>query len=135
MDLSHCSSKASVKAYGKDELPAALAGCNLVVIPAGVPRKPGMTRDDLFKVNAGIVRNICKGVAQACPRAWVAIITNPVNSTVPIAAEVLKREGCYNPKILFGVTTLDVVRARTFVAEILGIDPKMVRLPVKVPCD
>ena len=64
VDLSHCSSKASVKAYGKEELPAALAGCHLVVIPAGVPRKPGMTRDDLFNINAGIVRNICKGVAQ-----------------------------------------------------------------------
>jgi malate/lactate dehydrogenase len=64
VDLSHCSSKARVKAYGKDDLPAALLGCHLVVIPAGVPRKPGMTRDDLFNINAGIVRNICKGVSQ-----------------------------------------------------------------------
>jgi lactate/malate dehydrogenase, NAD binding domain len=65
VDLSHCSSRASCKAYGKEELAAALQGCHLVVIPAGVPRKPGMTRDDLFNINAGIVRNICKGVAQA----------------------------------------------------------------------
>jgi malate/lactate dehydrogenase len=64
VDLSHCSSKATVKAYGKEELPAALKGCHLVVIPAGVPRKPGMTRDDLFNINAGIVRTICKGIAQ-----------------------------------------------------------------------
>ena len=43
-----------VKAYtGADELAAALKGCELVVIPAGVPRKPGMTRDDLFNINAG----------------------------------------------------------------------------------
>ena len=65
--------------------------------------------------------------AQACPTAWVTIITNPVNSTVPIAAEVLKDAGCFNPQTLFGVTTLDVVRARTFVAEILRVDPDMVR--------
>jgi hypothetical protein len=64
---------------------------------------------------------------QTCPTAWVAIITNPVNSTVPIAAEVLKAAGCFNPQTLFGVTTLDVVRARTFVAEILQVDPAMVR--------
>ena len=64
VDLSHCSSKTRVTAHGKDDLPAALAGCHLVVIPAGVPRKPGMTRDDLFNINAGIVRNICKGIAQ-----------------------------------------------------------------------
>jgi hypothetical protein len=46
---------AQVKAYtGAEELAAALKGCELVVIPAGVPRKPGMTRDDLFNINAGI---------------------------------------------------------------------------------
>lgn len=53
MDLSHCSSKAKVTAHGKDGLNDALSSCQLVVIPAGVPRKPGMTRDDLFNINAG----------------------------------------------------------------------------------
>jgi malate dehydrogenase len=47
----------------------------------------------------------------------VLIISNPVNSTVPIFAEVLKRHNVFNPKKVFGVTTLDVVRANTFVAE------------------
>lgn len=47
-----------------------------------------MTRDDLFNINAGIVKTLCDGVAKHCPDAWVAIISNPVNSTVPIAAEV-----------------------------------------------
>lgn len=78
---------------GDAELEACLTGCDLVVIPAGVPRKPGMTRDDLFNINAGIVASLCEGVAAACPDAWVAIISNPVNSTVPIAAEVFKRAG------------------------------------------
>ena len=50
------------------------------------------------------------------------IISNPVNSTVPIFAEVLKKHGAYNPAKLMGVTTLDVVRANTFVAEKLGQD-------------
>ena len=52
----------------------------------------------------------------------MAIISNPVNSTVPIAAEVLKKAGVYNPKKLAGVTTLDVCRANTFVAEATGAD-------------
>lgn len=69
----------------------------LVIIPAGIPRKPGMTRDDLFKINAGIVKTLVQGIADTCPNAWVAIISNPVNSTVPIAAEVLKKAGeCLN---------------------------------------
>lgn len=69
------------------------------MIPAGVPRKPGMTRDDLFATNAGIVRDLIKGCAKACPKAMIGIITNPVNSTVPIAAEVLKKVS-YQYKLL-----------------------------------
>merc|ERR1719253_179336 len=60
----------------------------------------------------------------------IAIISNPVNSTVPIAAEVLKKAGVYNPKKLVGVTTLDVCRANTFVATSMGLDPKDVNVTV-----
>merc|ERR1712137_1322456 len=70
------------------------------------------------------------GCAEACPNAAILIISNPVNSTVPIAAEVLKQKGVYNPKKLFGVTTLDVVRARTFVANARNRDPALVTVPV-----
>ena len=76
-----------------------------------------MTRDDLFNVNASVVKKLTESIAKNCPKALVAIITNPVNSTVAIAAETLKKAGVYDPKRLFGVTTLDVTRARTFVAE------------------
>jgi len=58
------------------------AGSDVVVIPAGVPRKPGMTRDDLFNVNAGIIKDISNSIAKNCPKALVAIITNPVNTCV-----------------------------------------------------
>lgn len=63
----------------------------VVIIPAGVPRKPGMSRDDLFNVNAGVVKAIAESISRSCPKALVGIITNPVNSCVPIAAEVLKK--------------------------------------------
>ncbi|GAB4847163.1 hypothetical protein Ancab_026174 [Ancistrocladus abbreviatus] len=101
--------------HGQQQLEDALTGMDLVIIPAGVPRKPGMTRDDLFNINAGIVRTLCEGITKCCPRAIVNLISNPVNSTVPIAAEVFKKAGTYDPKRLLGVTTLDVVRANTFV--------------------
>ncbi|KAF2404197.1 malate dehydrogenase [Trichodelitschia bisporula] len=132
-DLSHISSPATTAGYlpQEDGLKKAFTGADIVVIPAGIPRKPGMTRDDLFKINAGIVRDLVKGVAEYCPNAFVLIISNPVNSTVPIAAEVLKNAGVFNPKKLFGVTTLDVVRAETFVAEIVGEkNPAKLTIPV-----
>lgn len=109
---------------------AALEGADLVIIPAGVPRKPGMTRDDLFNINAGIVKALVEGVAKHCPNAILNIISNPVNSTVPIAAEVLKASGVYDPRKVMGVTTLDIVRANTFVAEAKGLDTKDVDVPV-----
>ncbi|KAG2584106.1 malate dehydrogenase, chloroplastic-like [Panicum virgatum] len=117
-DLSHCNTPAQVLDFtGPSELANCLKGVDVVVIPAGVPRKPGMTRDDLFNINASIVKSLVEAVADNCPDAFIHIISNPVNSTVPIAAEVLKQKGVYNPKKLFGVTTLDVVRANTFVAQ------------------
>ena len=89
-----------------------------------------MTRDDLFKINAGIVKDLVTAAADACPGALLNVISNPVNSTVPIAAEVLKAKGVYDPRRLFGVTTLDVVRARTFYAGATGADVKTVEVPV-----
>lgn len=116
-DLSHINTTGQVKGYAKDDLAEALKGCHAVVIPAGVPRKPGMTRDDLFNTNATIVAGLAEACAKHCPDAFFAIISNPVNSTVPIFRQVLKKHNVYNPKKLFGVTTLDVTRANTFVAE------------------
>ena len=90
-----------------------------------------MTRDDLFKINAGIVRDLVKGISEFCPKAFILIISNPVNSTVPIAAEILKKAGVFDPVRLFGVTTLDVVRAETFVQDITGErDPTKTVIPV-----
>jgi len=130
-DCSHVNTGAQVTGHvGPEQLDDALKDCDVVVIPAGVPRKPGMTRDDLFAINAGIVAGLVEGVAKNCPNAIITMISNPVNSTVPIAAEVLKKHGVYNPKKLFGVTTLDVVRAKTFYAEKNGLDVNTVDVPV-----
>merc|ERR1719318_2055423 len=94
-----------------------------------MPRKPGMSRDDLFNTNASIAMNLADACARNCPDAVVGIITNPVNSTVPIAHEVYKKHGLNSDKIL-GVTTLDVVRANTFIAELKGLDVAKTNVPV-----
>ncbi|MGX9419413.1 malate dehydrogenase [Vibrio sp. RC27] len=129
-DLSHIPTPVSIKGYcGEDPTPA-LEGAEVVLISAGVARKPGMDRADLFNVNAGIVRSLAEKIAAVCPTACVGIITNPVNTTVPIAAEVLKKAGVYNKNKLFGITTLDVIRSETFVAELKGKDPLSLNVPV-----
>lgn len=57
-----------MKGYaGEEQLGQALEGSDVVIIPAGVPRKPGMSRDDLFAINAGIVKSLCEAIAKYCP--------------------------------------------------------------------
>jgi len=140
-DLSHIPTKAQVtgrlpspiswpSTAVNENLGTILDKADVVIIPAGVPRKPGMTRDDLFNTNASIVRSLAEACAEHCPNAILGIISNPVNSTVPIAAEVFKQKGVYNPKKIVGVTTLDVVRANTFLAANEGLDPKDVNVTV-----
>ena len=74
-DISHCNTPAKVTGHvGMDELGNALKGCKVVVIPAGVPRKPGMTRDDLFNVNASIVMGLAEGCAKHCPDACFLVV-------------------------------------------------------------
>jgi malate dehydrogenase len=109
-DISHCNTNAKVRGYvGMEEATKALDGVQVVVIPAGVPRKPGMTRDDLFNTNASIVKGLAEACAIACPKAMFLVISNPVNSTVPIFAETLKKKGI---KIIYG--TVDRILILTY---------------------
>jgi malate dehydrogenase len=135
-DLSHLDKKSSVKGYvmevGKqpiDHLEECLTGCNLVMVPAGMPRKPGQTRDDLFKINADIAKGIVDACAKFCPEAVLALIVNPVNSIVPAMAELYAKKGL-DPLKIVGVSTLDCVRAAKFVGEITGKNPNFINVPV-----
>jgi len=135
-DLSHIEKKCAVKGYvmevGKnpiDYTEEALTGCSLVLIPAGMPRKPGQTRDDLFKINADIAKGLVEACAKYCPDAMLALIVNPVNSIVPAMAELYKKKGL-DPMKIVGVTTLDCVRANKFVGEITGKNPSYINVPV-----
>jgi len=131
-DLSHIQTRARVTGYvGPDQLEECLQGADIVLVPAGVARNHGtMKMNDLFNANCAIVATIAAAAAKVCPDAMMAIITNPVNSTVPIACEVYKKAGVFDPKRIFGVTTLDAVRANTFIGQIKGVDPLDVECPV-----
>lgn len=135
-DLGHLERKCSVKGYvmeaGQKEiehLEECLTGCHLVLVPAGMPRKPGMTRDDLFKANAGIAKGLVEACSKFCPDAVLGLIVNPVNSIVPAMAELYRRKGL-DPAKIVGVTTLDAVRANKFVGDITGKNPNFVNVPV-----
>jgi len=137
-DLSHVERRCKVKAYvldpnanqkPVDHLAECLGGCHLVLVPAGVPRKPGMDRADFLNINIGIARDIVEACARYCPNAIVGLIVNPVNSVVPAMAELYKQKGL-DPKKICGVTTLDGVRANKFVHEVTGAPLSSINVPV-----
>jgi len=133
-DLSHLESKCKVtsltlelnKDKAVDVAADALRGCHLVLVPAGVPRKPGQDRKDLLNINAGIAKGTVEAVAKFCPNAVVGLIVNPVNSVVPAMCELWKKAGL-DPRRIVGISTLDIVRANKFVQEITG---KPAQIPV-----
>jgi len=130
-DLSHIPTPIQVKGYvGDAQLDEAVKGADIIVIPAGVPRKPGMTRDDLFNTNAGIVYKLATSIAKNAANSHVLIISNPVNSTVPIVAETFKKHGVQSTKKVYGVSTLDILRANTFYGEAKGMDPSKLEVTV-----
>jgi len=135
-DLGHLERKSEVKGYQMDlgakpieNLEECLTGCHLVLIPAGMPRKPGQTRDDLFKINADIAKGIVEACAKFCPEAMLGMIVNPVNSVVPAMAELYKKKGL-DPMKIVGISTLDVVRANKFVGQETGKNPNFINVPV-----
>lgn len=135
-DLSHLEKGSKVAGFALDtEKPAVdqledcLKGTHLVLIPAGVPRKPGQTRDDLFAINAGIAKGLVEACAKHCPQAVLGIIVNPVNSVVPAMGEFYAKKGL-DPLKIVGVTTLDTVRANKFVSEKTGKPVSDIQIPV-----
>ena len=94
------------------------AGSDLVVITSGIARKPGMSRDDLLKTNAGIVGEVTESVAKASPNAILVVVSNPLDAMVTLAHRV---SGFPKERVVGMAGVLDSARYRTFIAKELGV--------------
>jgi malate dehydrogenase len=94
------------------------AGSDVVVITAGIPRKPGMSRDDLLQTNARIVGSVAEEIKQTSPEAIVIVVSNPLDAMVQRALQVT---GFAPQKVLGQAGVLDTARFRTFIAAELGV--------------
>lgn len=111
---------ASVRVVGTNDY-AETAGSQVIVVPAGMPRKPGMSRDDLLKVNNDIVSSVVKQAHAASPDAVIIVVTNPVDVMTYVA---WKASGLPPAKVMGMAGVLDSARFRTFLAMELGVSPK-----------
>jgi malate dehydrogenase len=94
------------------------AGSDVIVVTSGLPRTPGMSRDDLLAKNAGIVRSVVQQAAQHSPGAILIIVTNPLDAMCHVALEA----SAFSPERVIGMAgVLDSARFRTFIAQELGV--------------
>ena len=97
---------------------ADIKGADVVIITAGVPRKPGMSRDDLLGINSKIVKQVAEGVKAHAPNAFVIVITNPLD----VMVWVFQQASGLNPKKVVGMAgVLDSARFRHFLAEAMNV--------------
>jgi malate dehydrogenase len=99
------------------------AGSDVVVITAGFPRQPGMSRMDLLGKNAGIVREVVEKIVPGSPNAILIVVTNPLDEMTFLAAEV---SGFPKERVMGMAGVLDSARLRAFIAEELGVSPLVV---------
>ncbi|MDX2114412.1 MAG: malate dehydrogenase [Planctomycetota bacterium] len=95
-----------------------IEGSDIVIVTAGMPRKPGMSRDDLIQVNVGIVRSVCEQIKKFAPESIVIVVSNPLDAMVYTAWKVT---GFPTHRIMGQAGALDVARFREFIAMELGV--------------
>jgi len=95
-----------------------LKGADVVIVTAGVPRKPGMSRDDLIGINTKVITDVGQAIKKHCPKAFVIVITNPLDAMVWVMREA---SGLPHAKVVGMAGVLDSARFRYFLAEEFGV--------------
>ncbi len=101
-----------------------IADSDVVIITAGIPRKPGMSRDDLLATNSKIMKEVCQGVRQYAPNSVAIIVSNPLDAMAFVAKETL---GFPRERVIGMAGVLDGARFRTFISEELNVSVKDVQ--------
>nr|4PLH_A Chain A, malate dehydrogenase [Apicomplexa]4PLH_B Chain B, malate dehydrogenase [Apicomplexa]4PLH_C Chain C, malate dehydrogenase [Apicomplexa]4PLH_D Chain D, malate dehydrogenase [Apicomplexa]4PLW_A Chain A, malate dehydrogenase [Apicomplexa]4PLW_B Chain B, malate dehydrogenase [Apicomplexa]4PLW_C Chain C, malate dehydrogenase [Apicomplexa]4PLW_D Chain D, malate dehydrogenase [Apicomplexa] len=128
LDISHSSPimGSNVKITGTNNYED-IKGSDVVIITAGIPRKPGMSRDDLLSVNAKIMKDVAENIKKYCPNAFVIVVTNPLDVMVYV---LHKYSGLPHNKVCGMAGVLDSSRFRYFLAEKLNVSPNDVQAMV-----
>ncbi len=128
LDLSHCTPvfQGSVSIKGTNSYED-IKGADVCIVTAGIARKPGMSRDDLLKTNADIMKSVAKGIKEYAPKSFVIVVSNPLDAMVTLC----QRETGLPANMVVGMAgVLDSARYRAFLAEEIGVSPSSVNAMV-----
>jgi malate dehydrogenase len=119
LDLTQCGPwEGFNNTFVASDKPEAMQDADVVVMTAGVPRKPGQTREELIGINAGIVRTICGDVKKYAPNAILIVVSNPLDAMVYVAKQVT---GFPRERVIGSAGVLDSARFRTYLATAAGV--------------
>ena len=120
LDLTQCSPWEGFNntSFVASDKPEAMEGADIVVMTAGVPRKPGQSREELIGINSGIVRDICANVKKFAPGAILIVVSNPLDAMVFVAKQVT---GFPRERVIGSAGVLDSARFRTYLALAAGV--------------
>lgn len=100
-----------------------IAGADVCIVTAGIPRKPGMSRDDLLATNSKIMTSVAQGIRENAPKSFVIVISNPLDAMVTLC----QRETGFQPHMVVGMAgVLDSARYRAFLSQEIGITPSVI---------
>ncbi|XP_046978797.1 malate dehydrogenase-like [Vanessa cardui] len=130
LDLSHIPTNSAIKGYvGSDSLDSALQHSD-IVITTGAIQSPGLSEKARLHLNAEFIKSFATRVSKVSPIPFIGIATEPINVMVPMATEVIRNNGEYDPKKIFGITSADLFTAQTMYASINNINPQDCKVPV-----
>jgi len=128
LDISHAAPvlKSSVSIIGTNSY-SNIQDSDIVIVTAGLPRKPGMSRNDLLETNANIIKSVAEGIKTYAPKAFVIVVSNPLDAMVTMCQRVTG----FSHKMVVGMAgVLDSARYRAFLAEEIGVSPVDIIAPV-----
>ncbi|CAH2237201.1 malate dehydrogenase-like [Pararge aegeria] len=131
LDLSHVPINSTLQGFiGETTLERALRSSNLIIATGGILQSPGTSEQHWFKTNAGFIKTLAARVAKISPMPFVGIATEPINILVPMAAEVMRNNGEYDPRKLFGITCGDPLKVQALYAAENDLNPQACSVPV-----
>ena len=128
LDISHAAPvlNSSVNIIGTNNY-ADIKDADVVIVTAGLPRKPGMSRNDLLDTNAKIIKSVAEGIKSYAPKSFVIVVSNPLDAMVTMCQRVTG----FSPKMVVGMAgVLDSARYRAFLAEEIGVSAVNITAPV-----
>ncbi|XP_063823811.1 malate dehydrogenase-like [Ostrinia nubilalis] len=131
LDLSHIPAESILKGFsGEETLERALKDSDIVLATGGSTRTPGTSKKTWLSNNTEFIKMFSSKIAKINPFPFVGILTEPINILVPMSAEIMRNHGDYDPKKLFGIATIDHLRAQSLYALENNLNPRNCMVPV-----